>query len=102
MEALLSELGPIEITGYFSPFHRNDQPWLVQMQDSSDYWLLIFSSVNALEYHCEKMGMTEYKIKHIDDGFDFIQSVREGGVRIMANPYFINGKTRWTEVLLEN
>ena len=101
MENLISELRPYNITGFLSPFHPNNQPCLVQMPDNPNYWALAYSNVEALENSCKYLGFTDYKIKHIDDGFEFVKSLSDFGVRVMANPYMINGKTRWTECLEE-
>ena len=100
MENILSkEFLPYNITDFFSPFNLEDQPCLVEMPENPNLWIPVFSTVSALEAHCERVGITEYKIKKIDDGFDFIDSLTPYGIRIMANPYIFNGNTRWTEVL---
>ena len=50
----------------------------------------------------EFCDITDYKIKEIQDGREFAESVLESGLfRIMLNPRIINKeKTKWTEVVL--
>ena len=101
-EVLLSQPRGIAVSGYFSPFHHNDQPWLIQMPNNPSYWLAVFSSVEKLEESCADLGIRDYKIKQITDGRDFVESIIEQGVRIMLDPYAVRSenKTRWTEVVL--
>lgn len=102
MEKILSEeFSPVNIDGYFSPFAYNDQPHLVELPDNPNKWIVVFSNVDALKKSCEFLNIKDYKIKRIDDGLDFIDSLKPYGIRVMANPYVINGNTRWTEVLGE-
>ena len=99
-ERMLSEeLSPANINGYLMPFSYTEQPLLVEMPGNPNKWLPIFSSVGALEKHCERIGIKDYKIKKIDDGLDFLYSIKPYGIRVMANPFIFNGNTRWTEIL---
>ena len=102
-EKLLSEPKTINITGYLTPFKQNGQPHLIQMPGNPHFWLAVFSSLVRLEESCAELGFVGYRIKQIDDGRDFIESVMEGGVRIMLDPYRVTSenKTRWTEIILE-
>jgi len=85
---------------YFSLMARYEAP------DSAIAQILstcVFSTLDKLEESCAELGFKDYRIKHIDDGREFIESVMEGGVRIMLDPYRVTSenKTRWTEIILE-
>lgn len=73
------------------------------MPGNPHFWLAVFSTLDKLEESCAELGFKDYRIKHIDDGREFIESVMESGVRIMLDPYRVTSenKTRWTEIILE-
>jgi len=101
-EKLLSEPKSIEVTGCLSPF-RNGQPCFIQMPNNPHFWVAVFSTKDKLEESCADLGITDYTIKQVTDERDFIESIVEGGVRIMLDPYAVRSenKTRWTEIILE-
>lgn len=98
----------IHVTGEFSPFHAKrpegapaDQPVLVGMPGIDKMFVVVFSTPEKL-----REGMKihapgiDYKIKKIDDGHDFCASIWEAGLRIMRDPYIVDGwKTHWTEIM---
>jgi hypothetical protein len=93
-------LRDIQVTGNFCPFHSDNQPVLVKMPEVETFFVLVFSTVEKLEAEMKRIGIDDYKIKHIEDGVEFCESVWEAGVRIMRDPYIVEGsRTHWTEVL---
>jgi len=98
----------IEITGQFSPFLAErpegapaDQPVLAMMPGINKFFVIVFTTVEKLREGMKFLAPgVEYKIKTIDDGHDFCASIWEAGLRIMRDPYVIDGwKTHWTEVM---
>lgn len=101
---------PISLSGKFSPFMPSknigvpDQPAYITLHDApGTYWCVVFSTVEALHAAMAFCGIKGYKIKQINDGREFAESVLATGmVRLMLDPYIVNNeKTRWTEVILE-
>jgi hypothetical protein len=104
-EKLLSKPRSIEVsevTGCLTPF-KDGQPWFIRMPNNPSFWVAVFSTKDKLEASCAELGITDYTIKQVTDGRDFIKSIVEGGVRIMRDPYAVRSenKTRWTEIILE-
>jgi len=101
-EKLLSKPRSISVTGCLSPF-RDGQPCFIQMPGNPHFWVAVFTNKDKLEESCADLGITDYTIKQVTDGKDFIESIVEGGVRIMLDPYAVRSenKTRWTEIILE-
>jgi hypothetical protein len=78
-----------------------DQPVFIQMPNIQTMFVAVFDSEDKLRQSMEECGVTDYKIKKVDDAEEFIESVCSQGCRIMFNPYRTDrGTTRWTE--LEN
>lgn len=111
MKPISDKTRPIDLTGKFSPFMPSprmgvpDQPAYLSLHDApGQFWCVVFSNVEALHACMAFCGIKGYKIKHIDDGREFAQSVLETGmVRLMLDPYIVNNeKTRWTEVVLDD
>jgi hypothetical protein len=95
-----------ELTGKFTPF-VNEQPYLVTFAQQRANWVLVFSTPEKLREEMERNKIANYKIKHIDDGTDFANSLFEHGIRIMADPYVIfddkgQPKTRYKEYINVN
>lgn len=101
MEKNLSNLRGINLNGCLSPFKDNGQPWLVKMPENPHFWVVVFTTKAKLEESCVELGIADYTIKQVIDGRDFVDSIVEGGTGIMLDPYVVENKTRWTEVLLE-
>lgn len=102
-ERHLSEAKKLDITGYFSPFvvvpgAPCDQPIVFKMPNDEQF-ILVCSTVEKLEETLRQKSVSEYKIKRIEDGIDFANSIFRSGIRIMIDPYEVpGGKTRWTEI----
>jgi hypothetical protein len=109
-EPIPGTVRPIDLTGCFFPARPSgrigipDQPCYMEMPDvPNTVFLPIFSDVDDLKKAMELIGIEEYKIKHVDDGKEFTESVLGTGIcRIMLNPRRTErGTTRWTEVILD-
>jgi len=71
------------------------------MPGTDEHFLLVFTTEEKLHLGIKEMGYDgEYKIKQITDIDDFLDSLRGQGVRVMLDPYIVDGeKTRWTELV---
>jgi hypothetical protein len=78
-----------------------DQP--VLMQTPNEQFVMVFSSEEKLRTEMKIVGVTNYKIKQVNDEKDFIQSCRGQGVRIALDVSVdvVGNKTRWTELALD-
>ena len=90
----------ISITGYLLPF-IDWQPVRVSMPNETTAFVTVFSTEEKLREHMEQiLPGHEYQIKKITDGQEFCQSLWEQSVRIMLDPYIVDGqKTHWTEIM---
>lgn len=86
---------------YLSPFWPNGQPVLIEMPDIKQRFVAAFTHVDKLRLSMYLLGIEGYVIKQVTDTLDFIKSVREGGCRVMGDPYVIDGRTRWFELMDE-
>lgn len=93
----------VDITGCLSPF-KGTQPCCVRLPDNDDRWVAVFSTQKRLEKTCLELCISDYNIKQITNGSDFISSILEAGLRIMLNPYLVieENKTKWTEITLKD
>jgi hypothetical protein len=91
----------ISVTGNLMPTYLDGQPVVARMQNIHSFFVVVFSSEEKLREAMKFLHPgASYKIKHIDDGEDFCESVWEQGIRIMRDPYIVDGcKTHWTEVM---
>ena len=100
-------LKSINITGYLFPWDKEtDLPVLLRSHPDDKnpaYMLPIFSTAEKL-YEAMREWLKPdgpWKIKQIQDGIDFINSIHENQfvrVIIAADPYIVNGNTRFTAV----
>ncbi len=70
----------------------------VTMPQITEQFIPVFSSEELLSAGMASIGITEYKIKEIDNLKVAIASIKEQGCRIMLDPHVVDGKTRWTEL----
>jgi len=92
----------VDITGNLSPFLFNDQPVFVKMPNEDSRFVLVFTTEDKLRESMKFVlpPRTEYKIKYVDDGVEFCESIWEQGYRVMRDPYIVDGcKTHWTEIM---
>lgn len=97
-EKMLSEPKPVSITGCLCPF-KEKQPCFVEIPNNHQIWIAVFSTKDKLDRSCAKLGIFDYVIKEITDGNDFVESIVKLDIRIMLDPYTVENKTRWTEVM---
>ena len=101
----MKNVRPVSLTGKFMAFlKKRNSPLLVNVADSPDFFVPVFTEVIDLHRTAAYLGYKEdeIQIKHIDDGPDFADSVFTAGLRIMLNPYIVDKtKTRWTEVIFD-
>ena len=110
---------PISITGKLSPFRaaineitpngieeKVDQPVLLELPSHPGHrWVIVFSEEEALHGAMKTCGITDYKIKLIQDGSEFLASIFDSGTgfRVMLDPRVVEidgeKRTRWTEVV---
>lgn len=104
-EKLLSGPTSKNLTGCFSPFQHNNQPWFMKLPGNDSYWVIAYSSIEKMEEGMADLGVPkdQYKVKHIDNGREFVESIVEHGIRVALDPYTIRHRnvTRWTEIVLE-
>lgn len=82
-----------------SPFWPNGQPVLIEMPDIRQRFVAAFTHVDKLRASMEEIGIEGYVIKQVTNTLDFIASIREAGCRVMGDPYVIDGRTRWFELM---
>lgn len=99
-ERRLSPPRPAELTGYYTP-SQNGGPLNIILPGNPSWWVPVFSSVEKMEESCAELGIRDYSVKQITDGFDFVTSIVEAGGRVMLDPYRVSceNKTRWTEIV---
>lgn len=93
----------INLDGHvFLMYQDNDQPVLGRMGNTM--FLAVFSTVEKLEEYRPILNPPRpTKIKQVQEGgsAEFIDSIHQGGVRIMIDPYIHNGNTRFTMVKVQ-
>lgn len=93
----VGELKPVDLSGKLIPF-KNGQPVFMSLGPLPDLYLPCFDNKEQLEGVMEEVSVTDYTIKQIDDGIEFIDSIPEE-IKIALNfRRMPSGKTRWTEI----
>lgn len=92
----------LNVDGYFLAWEKT-QPYVIRLENSDDWFLPIFSTVEKLKAHMayiqQKLGPTPYTIKKIDSGLEFFKSVH-GQARVMVDPEIVSEHhTRWKEMV---
>ena len=87
----------IVITGNLMPWRLDcEQPVLVFIEQIP--FLPIFTTEARLRQTMQDIGISDYKIKQIEDGREFLESVIDQ-IRIASDPWITDrGTTRFTEV----
>jgi hypothetical protein len=100
----VKNIRPIDLTGYLLLWRPStNQPFFISIPDADTggTFVAVFHNKASLDRAAALLADSDYSIKCIDDGSDFVESVRAAGVRIAADPYVLPGpRTRWTEVWL--
>lgn len=95
----------VKLSGCVLAFNPLMGPVLTLIEGCEDYFLPIFSNVDDLHKHIQYLqnrglGKFNYVVKKIDDANEFLDSIREVGVRVMLNPEVITDHhTKWKEVI---
>jgi hypothetical protein len=92
----------VTLTGKLFPWDNHmNQPVLLAMPGSEFNYLPLFSTVDALRELMERANVPFDKIKHVDDGPEFMSSIPLH-IKLICDPYFLdNGRVRFTEVFRE-
>lgn len=94
----------IDITGYATPFYKDEHPVIVELE--GHLFISVFSTKEKCDAAIERMGLLTTKVKQVDDSREFLDSIREANasganLRVMVDPYIVDGaKTRFTEIRL--
>lgn len=93
----VGELKPVSLTDKLIPF-IGTQPHFMGVTGSSDLYLPCFDKQEQLEEIMEKVEITEYTIKRIENGAEFLESI-PADIKVALNFRILeNGKVRWTEI----
>lgn len=97
MKRLNQNLHEHDLTGKFLPWRLDiDQPVLLRIENT--LFLPVYSTEEKLRSSMVIARQTRYKIKHIDDGRDFFDSVK-GKIRVCLDPWITpEGNTRFQEL----
>lgn len=93
----LSNLKTINIDGYLMALYDNDPSDPVLIVIEGQRFLPVYSTAEKLRESMNKINVTDYTIKQITDGRDFLDSV--SNMNVCADPYEHNGNTRFTNIL---
>jgi hypothetical protein len=90
---------PAALTGKVLAW-KNNNPVFASVLDVPDSFVPVFDTPEMLHASMAERQITDYTIKQIDDGVDFVASIELGGARVMLNPRpGEGGRVRWTEVM---
>lgn len=65
----------VNLTGALLPWDTiKDQPCFLRMPDSEYFYLPCFTSIDQLRAMMGQIGVTEYRVKQVDDGHEFMSS----------------------------
>ncbi len=93
----------VDISGYVFPWQDDIGPALLTLDGSDDMYLPIFSTIDKLRVAATLFNIPVDRVKHIDSGNEFLDSVRHIGptgqaVRIMLDPFPNDGNTCYSEI----
>lgn len=77
-----------------------DQPCLVTVAGREGLSLPVFTTQKKLETFSQEFNVPYDKIKHIDDGIEFLDSIPKE-IAVILDPRKHGNKTRHTEILRE-
>ena len=91
----------VTLTGTLFPWD-GDQPHYLMMPGSDYRYLPCFTSADKLREVMDRVGVSNYTIKQVEDGPDFLTSfdvLEAANVRVILDPYFVaGGRVRFTQV----
>jgi len=93
----------VDLEGYLIPY-RDDNPFVVQYDDSEDIFVPVFSSMSILDDHMHQIALLEdriieYKLNTIGDHSEFLASVWEQGFRVIIDPVQTSSGVKWKEII---
>jgi len=93
---------PIELTNALFPWNGTT-PHFLRMPDSEYLYLPCFTKVELLKEMMTRVGITDYTVKQITDGAEFMSSFSDQGskdIRVILDPHFIEeGRVRFQQVI---
>lgn len=97
----------VTLTGKLIPWEiSSDGPVLLRMPGSDQVYMPVFEDLGLLHDTMKRLRSEEfYKIKKIDDGDMFLESIleNESGVVIILDPAFLpNGRIRFMQIETQN
>jgi hypothetical protein len=97
-------LEQLSLNGYLIPWLHSGQPQLARMPGSAAFYLMCFSSPERLRSFMGEKRIHYDRIKQIDDGRDFVASIRETAkiteIIIICDPWTTaDGRVRFTQLL---
>ncbi len=93
-----SEQFVTDIQGTLLPVRPDGSPVALRLPGNPSTFVMLFDDAEALRREMDRIHTTDYLIKRVTDGREFVADARACGLRIMLNPYVVNGNTRWTEI----
>ena len=88
------------ISGFCMAFNEDDSPFIITID--GQVFVPLFSSAEKLKRFLEEAEHTDkVQVKQIQSQMDFMQSVVMQGCKVMLDPHGVDGKTRFTELMLE-
>lgn len=93
----------LTLTGMLIPWRTTGGPVLLSMPACDDFFLALFSTEGKLREVLGRAGVKFDRIKHIDDGVEFIRSLptsyEDARLRVIVDPWFTEqGRVRFIEV----
>ena len=84
-EEVMAKYKPINLTGAFAAFNRDDQPVLVILPPHTTKYVIVHENEFKLREIVKKAGIYEFKVKRVTDGKEFSQSIHDSGLLIAFN-----------------
>ncbi len=101
--SLIGSKRDVDLTGALLPWDTTKkQPCFLRMPDSEYLYIPCFTSIDQLRAMMVQIGVTEYRVKQVDDGREFMSSFdipQARDIRVILNPrYIAPGRIRFTQV----
>lgn len=88
----------ISLDGCLIPYYADEQPVLLNMPMSEDFYLPCFASEDELRSVMGRVGVSFDRIKQIEDGPDFLASIPASVVVITKIRFTDEGRVRFNQV----
>jgi Family of unknown function (DUF6884) len=86
------------LTGCLLPWGENNQPALLGMPGTEALYLPVFSTLEKLAATMRRAGVAYAKVKHIDDGAEFLASLPPEVIVIHDAWFTLEGKVRFLQL----